>query len=154
MSEDKTQVEFNGTLDDLGDMSGVSTKYPLIEPGLVTLRIVSFKQNEKEKEGKVQKSLVVELETVNNEKEFEKPDSTIGAGHKLRNNILLTESGKWTLESSKKALATLMEAALGNHDGAFNTEALLGKEVIAKVGVRQSDEFGDSNEIKRFLPQG
>jgi len=146
-------VTFSEALTNFGDLGDVSTKYPVLAPVLTTLKITEFKKAVKVKDGAEQETLLVELTTLEDHPEFEKPDGVVKAGHKITNRILLTPSGEWTEDSTKKALARLMEAALGNHTGVFDPTALLGKNITVQIGVRPArDQYEASNEIKRLIP--
>jgi hypothetical protein len=56
---------------------------------------------------------------------------------KLKN--LLAATGKWT------------EEQLNADDFDFEIEDVVGSLVAAQVGIRKSDEFGDSNVIKKYI---
>lgn len=152
MANEKEVVQFTGTIGDI-DLANISTKYPVIEPGLVDLTIQGFEIKSKEKDGKKQESLAVTFVTANAYAEYQKPDVMIPAGHKITSNILLTPTGGWTEDSKLKALARLKEAALGHHDGVFNAGELVGKSVAVQLAVRSSADYDDSNEIKKYLPK-
>jgi hypothetical protein len=161
MSDDNKPVEFSGTLSDLGDMSGVQTTYPVLAAALLPMRIKGFKKEDKTKDdGTIQSTLLVELATEDFAKQNLKPDADIAPGHILTHRILLTPVGGWTKESTQKALAVLMDAALGSHEGEFNTEKLLNQVISVSVAVRpeRNDEktgrtYPVSNEIKKFIPK-
>lgn len=152
-------VEFSGTLSDLGDMSGISTKYPVLDAGLQKMKIKSFKRDDKpnKKTGNPQSMLLIELATEDFAKQYQKPDADIAPGHVITERIILTPTGGLTQEMIQQRLARVMEAALGHHNGAFNTADLLGKVVTVNIGIRPEREedgrtFDASNEIKKWIP--
>lgn len=55
---------------------------------------------------------------------------------------LLAATGRWTAE----------ELAADDFD--FEIEDVVGQQVSAQLTVRQSEEYGDQNQIKRFRPLG
>ena len=156
-------VEFFGALADLGDMSKVETKYPVLAPGLYEMKIKGFKKSDKpnSKTGAPQSMLLMELATTESSQPNRQPDDgdiTIAPGHEITERIILTPVGGLTLDMIKQKLARVMDAALGSHDGAFDTNELVGKTVQVQVAVRPEREeagktYDESNEIKKFIPK-
>lgn len=164
MSDLDKPVEFSGALADLGDMSKVETKYPVLKAGLYAMKIKGFKKSDKPNatSGAPQSMLLVELVTEeisepNVQKDEDNPIS-IAPGHVLTDRIIITPVGGLTLDMIKQKLARLMDAALGHHDSAFDTNALVGKVVTVQVAVRPEREdkgktYEESNEIKKYIPK-
>lgn len=161
MSDDNKPVEFSGTLSDLGDMSTVETKYPVIAAGLYQMKIKGFKKSDKPntKTGNPQSMLIIELATEDMAKNKNNPDADVPPGHVLTDRVLLTPVGDMTQNMINQKLARIMEAATGNHDGAFNTADLVGKVVSVNVALRpertvDGKTYAESNEISKYIAKG
>lgn len=161
METDSKPVEFSGSLTDLGNLKDVETKYPVIPAGLYKMKISGFKRDDKpnSKTGKPQSQLVIELMLTDFAKNKNNDAADVPPGHKLTDRILLTPTGDCTETMIKQKCARLMNAVLGHHDGAFDTGDLLGKEVLAQVGVRPEREdrgktYPECNEISKYVPKG
>lgn len=157
-------VEFSGSLSDLGDMSKVETKYPVLAAGLYEMKIKGFKKSDKPNatSGAPQSMLMIELATTEMSQPVRQanPDDpiSIAPGHVITERVILTPVGGLTLDMIKQKLARIMDAALGNHDAEFNTADLVGKTVTVQVAVRPAREdkgktYDESNEIKKFVPK-
>ncbi len=160
MENDKP-VEFSGALADLGDMTKVETKYPVLAAGLYEMKIKGFKKSDKPNQstGAPQSMLLVELATTEMAQPNRQPESgdiTIAPGHVLTDRIILTPVGGLTKEMIQQKIARLMDAALGSHEGVFDTNALVGKTITVSVAVRPEREdkgktYDESNEIKKYI---
>jgi len=145
MSEQAQSTQFETVSLDV-DLSKADIEFPLFPAGLVRLKIKGFRvEPNKAQTGRNLVAFFSTEQTLTTTKGFEK-----GPGFTFKKYYPLQASEKnpdwdWTAN-----LAQLKNAALGHHDGAFNSEELVGKELIGKVTI-ETGERGEMNSIDKLM---
>lgn len=136
--------------DDLGDMSGASTTYPILVAQAYTLQVEDCQVVDK-KDDPSKKNLLVTLVTTTPEKDINGND--VNAGLKVSQYIGLAETEKRKKNNIQSDIARLMQCFLGHHDGKFDPSSIVGQTGLVKLKVEHSDEYGDKNAVATYVPK-
>lgn len=152
--EPNQKVELSSFIEGFtGSLAGVSTKYPVVAAGLAIVKVKSIKEGVKVKDAGEQRTLYIELETTTDLPEYEKDGGVVKAGHILTDTVLLTPTGEWTEDSTKKSLARILDGVFGDHDRAFVPSEIVGRPVSVRIGIRPAkDQFDARNQIDKYIP--
>jgi hypothetical protein len=127
------------------DLNTVETGIPLLPEGRYLVRIDGF-EKKPSKDG--------QSENLNIKYTLSEPAKTIGGedvapGFPIFDLISLKVTDKY---NPAKRLAAIMDC-FAERASAFETEDLLGKEGLVQLRIRTSEEYGDKNEVKNYIPQ-
>ena len=89
---------------------------------------------------------------VSGEFTIEEPDVKGVKGRKIFRTFSLQDQALFALHGLLKAMGESSDD-LGNGSFAFNPDNYVGKLVTVYVQTRESDEFGDKSEPRRFAPE-
>ena len=134
------------------DLAGVDTSMPRLEPGTYAMSIasVSIKPN---KAG-TGRNMQVEFATTSQANSTK--GDTIHEGYKISKYYPLQQAENANAPNFKRDICILIDAVFGTTQEtrpALNSEtinSMKGKIVDVIVGVSTSDQYGESNEVKRI----
>lgn len=129
------------------DLSKADIDFPIFPAGLYRASIAGFKQEDnKDKSGK---NLIaffrVEQEMTTVSGAVRAPGTVVFRKYCPLQAKQSNPDWDWTAN-----FAEIKQAALGHHTGPFNTEEVLGKEVILRITLDKTDK-GDQNSIARVI---
>lgn len=140
----------NEIFDDLGDLSGASTTYPILPMAVYEMRVISAEVVDK-KDDSSKKNLLVILGTTNAHKDVNGNDTNMGL--QVRQYIGLAETEKRKTANIQSDLAKLMMCFLGHQTGKFDPDQLVDKTGSVKLKIENSEEYGDKNAVATYIPK-
>lgn len=150
-----TEFVDGGGADPLGlgiDLSGVDTSRPALPEGMYVLEVKDVKREQNKAQTGF--NLVVAFATTS-----DSPDVTgeknIAAGFQVRKYYPLQQSDNAKAPDFKADLARLQDAVEGTEQGnrpPFNPFNYVGRQVMAKLKVETTDEYGTQNNIAKLEP--
>jgi hypothetical protein len=126
------------------DLTTVETGIPVLKAGVYKVRFADFivKPNKAGDGDNLNIKLTIEESTTD---EAGKP---VAIGFPVFDTVALKRTEKYTPD---RKLAEIQEAALGAKKVGFETEDLIGKEVVIQLTMEESDQYGKQNRIKRYM---
>lgn len=146
MSTENVQ-DLGAAIDPLNmDLSGTSTKYPVIVPGPYNFQVAKMEVvPNKSRAGT--NNLKIELKLM--EPAQDREGNTINPGFSIFHTIGLSKTEKY---DPARNLAVFMDGVLGHHAGNFAPfEQYQGQTVTARVKIETSEQYGDQNRIDAFI---
>lgn len=135
------------------DLSGVDTSRPALEEGLYVLAVKDVKK-EPSKKTPGNHNLLVVFETTSDATDVT-GEKTISPGYQIRKYYPLQQSTNDKAPDYKADLARLQDAVEGTEQGnrpPFNPFNYVGRQVLAKLKVENTDEYGNQNAIAKLEP--
>lgn len=132
------------------DLNKVETGVPIIKPGDYEVKVSSMETVPTASGGerlKIRLSLEEEAHT--------RDGDPVSPGFPIFASASITPTDKYTLSDIvKMRLVPLMDCFLGERPkGGFDTDDFVGKVGRVRVIIRNDDVYGESNEVKAYLPQ-
>jgi len=135
------------------DLTDVDTSFPTLQENTVLVRVINAEivPTKKDNEDGSKKNLMMTYATVT-----ENPSTSgdvIAPGYPLKEWYPLQQSDNPNAPDYKVGLAKLLEALFGERPQ-FNQatiDMMGGKEALALVKVRETEEFGKQNDVKRLI---
>lgn len=148
-------TEGGGGSDPLGlglDLSGVDTSRPALPEGMYVLGVKDVKREANKAQTGF--NLVILFETTSDSTDVT-GDKNIAPGFIVRKYYPLQQSDNAKAPDFKADLARLQDAIEGTEQGnrpPFNPFNYVGRQVMAKLKVETSDDYGTQNNISKLEP--
>ena len=128
------------------DLNKVETGIPILPPGDYDVKVVSM-EVAPTKAGDEQIKIKFALEEPTHARDGEH----IGAGFPVFARAALKTTDKY--DPVRRHLVPLMDCFLGQRPSEFETEDFIGKVGKIRLMIRNDDQYGESNEVRAYIPK-